>query len=316
MEEKKGTEDFKKVLCSLISVVPLKFLRPLFLLSPLKFLRLLFPLLVLAGLCSGCQNGGLLALEEKFILEQRFTMPESAVIDEQGQWIYVSNVNGYAEDDNGFVSRVSIDGTRVDERWLEGLHSPTGLSISGDTLFLADFNALVEISLPDRRIVARYPAPHANPGLNDVAISAEGEVFVSASGSRSIYRLDDDGLQTWLQDDYLLEGANGLFFWREQLIHAGLRWSVFDVATRTRLEGVLEPRPGLADVDGISADGCGGLFVTLINDARLWQVNPQGIARPLIEVDGIDLHYRAGLLAVPFVPNGLSLIQVNAAMCD
>ena len=115
-----------------------------------------------------------------------FLEPESAVIDPVREVIYVSNVNQYAEDGNGFVSRVSFDGKTVDLEWLSGLNSPTGVTIFDDLLYVVDYNRLVVVDLKTETIVASYPAPEEKPALNDVVASDHG-VFVSGSLSNSIY---------------------------------------------------------------------------------------------------------------------------------
>ena len=52
------------------------------------------------------------AVLEQWSIKDVFAMPESAVFDPQRKWIYVSNVNQYAKDNNGYVSRVSLDGKK------------------------------------------------------------------------------------------------------------------------------------------------------------------------------------------------------------
>lgn len=53
-------------------------------------------------------------LHELWAIEHIFSMPESAVIDAERNAIYVSNVNVYAKDGNGFISRVNLDGITAD----------------------------------------------------------------------------------------------------------------------------------------------------------------------------------------------------------
>ena len=111
-------------------------------------------------------------------------MPESAVIDERNEFVYISNVNVYAKDGNGFISRVRTDGTDLNLQWLTGLDSPTGLAIHDGALFFADYDQLIEVDIASAQIINRYPSPDDNPALNDVAIASDGTVYVSGSGSR------------------------------------------------------------------------------------------------------------------------------------
>ena len=254
-------------------------------------------------------------------LPDLFTMPESAVIDPQQRWIYVSNVNGYAKDSNGFLSRLSLDGSKVDLHWLEGLHSPTGMAIYNDRLFVADFDALVEVNLQTGQITARYPAPDTNPALNDVAVSPAGEVYVSGSASNSIYVLQHNGLVLWLHDDEYLLQANGLLIEENRLIHGGRFWTVFDRDSKAVLleqTDVFGNSEQFRDFDGITADGCGGYLFTLIDDGRIWQLGAGGDTQSLSDfhVNGIDLFQVDGLLAVPRVLDSFSLYEFPHKECN
>lgn len=254
-------------------------------------------------------------LQTLWSVKAQFEMPESAVIDLQRQYVYVSNVNEYALDNNGYVSRVSLDGKRVEKRWVTGLNSPTGMAIVGDSLFVADVDTLVCIDLKLGKISKRYLAPDAAdfPVLNDVAISDQGLVFVSGSRSQSIYVLADNRLSLWMHDKDLLNNANGLFADGKRLIHGGTRWSSFDIASK---KDVAFPAitPPLAEFDGISRLTQGLFLVTLVDDAKLWTIQENGTATVMSnkEWNGIDLHYHAksGLLAMPQVGGHLSLFRI------
>ncbi|NND00678.1 MAG: hypothetical protein HKN85_10895 [Gammaproteobacteria bacterium] len=263
--------------------------------------------------------GTLLAdnLTELWSIKNTFVMPESAAFDGERQQIFVSNVNGYAKDDNGFVSRISADGEEVELRWLTGLHSPTGMAVHDGLLYIADFDALVIADIEQRKVRNRIPAPDARPVLNDVAISSDGQVFVSGSASRSIYFLEGDRLLVWKHDKQRLEGANGLLVQDQQLVHGGLLWSVFDLQTKELVSGFKKPDARIVDVDGITTIGCGIYIVTLIDDPRLWRVNADGSSQPLSElaIDGIDIQYHMGKLYVPTVGGGLSVFRLADHSC-
>ncbi|XOV81045.1 MAG: hypothetical protein ACFHVJ_08855 [Aestuariibacter sp.] len=171
-------------------------------------------------------------------IDNKFNMPESAAWDAKRQVVYVSNVNHYAKDNNGFISRVANDGATLDLKWIEGLHSPTGITVFGDTLYVVDYDALVIIDLQTEQIVKRVPANDADaiPVLNDVAISNDGDVYVSGSRSRTIYHLTRQGLEIWLKDDVRLKNANGLLVHGNILLHGGEYWTAYDIASRQPVE--------------------------------------------------------------------------------
>jgi sugar lactone lactonase YvrE len=123
--------------------------------------------------------------------------PESALYYAKEDVYLVSNVNGSpsAADDNGFISRHSPDGTKV-EKWIEGgkkgvkLDAPKGLAIAGDTLYVADITRVRTFDLKTGKPKTDITLPGAT-FANDVAVSADGKtVYVSDSG----IKIDDKGV--------------------------------------------------------------------------------------------------------------------------
>lgn len=257
-------------------------------------------------------------LTEHWMLEGIFSMPESAVIDTERNVIYVSNVNTYAKDSNGFISRISLDGNTVELRWIEGLHSPTGMVLVDSALYVADFDALVEIDLKSASIRNRFDAPHITPSLNDVAASANGNIYVSGSASNSIYELANGKLNLWLKDDSLLDLANGLLVEGDNLISGGKTWNVFNRHAKALISDHLQPPTGTNGFDGIVSDGCGGYLYTLLDDTRIQRLSHDGrsSAASPIEFNGIDMHKVGNRLAVPLVGNSLALLNVSIEDCE
>ena len=249
-------------------------------------------------------------------IENKFNMPESATYDAKRQSIYVSNVNHYAKDNNGFISKVSEDGKQLELEWLTGLHSPTGLTVHEDILYAVDFDALVVVDLVKEKIVARIPAVDADekPVLNDVAVSSQGDVYVSGSRSQKIYKLNGDRLEEWLHSPDYLKTANGLLVSDDLLLHGGLAWTAFHRESKHVVKKASEMGKGLVDIDGITSDGQGGFFTTLIDDPRLWFVQPGKSPKPFTEdkINGIDMQYLPdqNLLILPRVGNTLSVYRI------
>ena len=146
--------------------------------------------------------------------------PECARLSNDRSFFYVSNVAGspLEKDGNGFISKVSIDGSMLDRNWVTGLNAPKGIALVGDRLFVADIDELVEIDTTEGKIVAKHQAPGAKL-LNDVAARADGIVFVSDTFTNTIWRLVDGEFEAWLKDD-ALNGPNGLFLKGSRLIVA------------------------------------------------------------------------------------------------
>jgi DNA-binding beta-propeller fold protein YncE len=285
--------------------------------SRMKFLKRLALVTLLA--CSAWLTSQTSAepLVERWSIKDTFNMPESAAFDSVGRQIFVSNVNHYAKDGNGFVSRVSADGTEVELKWLSDLNSPTGLTVNDGKLYVVDYDALIIASIADQKILSRITGPDERPALNDVAVSPSGDVFVTGSSSATIYRLEEDQLAVWKQDDKLLKHANGLLIDNDKLIYGGAKWWIFDLQSKDLVDDFKTPAPNIEEIDGITFDGCGGYIVSLIDDDRLWHVSAKGRAAVLADtpINGIDLEAHDGLLYVPTVGGGLSVVEIPPSAC-
>lgn len=118
--------------------------------------------------------------------------PESARYDAAQDLWFVSNINGNPsqKDGNGFIVRLSPDGAAMDSTpFIEGrkkgvtLNAPKGMALVGDTLWVADIDAV-------RAFNARTGAPIASVDikgaafLNDVVAGPDGSVYITDTGVR------------------------------------------------------------------------------------------------------------------------------------
>src|SRR6476661_4738346 len=79
-----------------------------------------------------------------------FKHPESVKYDPGLNVWYVSNINGdpFAKDNNGFISRLKADGSVDSLEFIAGgkngvtLNGPKGMALVGDTLWVADIDAV------------------------------------------------------------------------------------------------------------------------------------------------------------------------------
>lgn len=180
-------------------------------------------LLVLAGLAvvASTQAQGEIFQSEKLELmwktDKVFSIPESVLFDDAGEVLFVSNINGNPtdEDGNGYISKVSVQGELLEEKWATGLDAPKGMGIYNGSLYASDINELAEIDLETGEIIKKYPAPEAK-FLNDIAIDGDGNVYVTDMSSTTIYRLHNGEFGVWM-DNAILTGPNGLYIYEDNL---------------------------------------------------------------------------------------------------
>jgi len=144
-------------------------------------------------------------------------MPESVEYDVKHDRYYASNMNGglTEQDGNGSIALLDSKGKLIDPDWVSGLHSPKGLALYKNRLYVADVKQLVVIDITEAKIIARYPAEDSQV-LNGISVSERGKVYISDWFGNSIYTLDDGELTVWLAND-ALESPNGLAVDKEYL---------------------------------------------------------------------------------------------------
>lgn len=114
--------------------------------------------------------------------------PESAKYDEASDVWFVSNINGQplAKDGNGYISRVKADGTVDSAHFIMGgrggvtLNGPKGLAIIGDTLFVADIDAVRAFNKVTGAPIRSWDlAKQGAVFLNDVVATPGGDVYIT-----------------------------------------------------------------------------------------------------------------------------------------
>ncbi len=138
-----------------------------------------------------------------------FQTPESVFYDAKSDVYLVSNINGgpSAADGNGFISRVSADGSKIDLKWIESgkkgvkLDAPKGMAVVGTTLYVADLTRVRTFDLGTGMSRAEIPLKGAT-FANDVTAGPDGKVYVSDSG----IKIDDKGVTPTKSDAvYVIE---------------------------------------------------------------------------------------------------------------
>jgi hypothetical protein len=145
-----------------------------------------------------------------------FSSPESIAAD--ATHLFVSNVGRELKptdkDGDGFISRMGLKGEAPEFRFIEGLHAPKGLLINGGTLFVCDVDTLLGFNPATRE--KTFELSFAGDGvkfLNDVCAGPAGTLFVSATDTNTVYKVDVAAKSAKpLKFDKALKGPNGLAF--------------------------------------------------------------------------------------------------------
>ena len=172
-------------------------------------------LTILLVICFQVQAQTLTKLWEATGLEN----PESVIYDPQQKAFYVSNVAGSPtdKDGNGYISKLDENGKVVEQKWVTGFNAPKGMGIHNNKLYVADIDQVGVVDIASGNIEKMIPAEGAT-FLNDVAVSANGDVFISDTfEGNSIYRISNGNIEMWLQSEQL-DFPNGLFVKGNDLI--------------------------------------------------------------------------------------------------
>lgn len=187
--------------------------------------------------------------------------PESVLIDQDRDVLYVScvNKNPWEKDGNGYISKLDTSGAIIDLKWITGLNGPKGMGLSGKSLFIADIDELVEASIETGEIINRIELD-GKPDLNDITVAEDGTVYVSGSGSVTIYKLNKGSLLPIFTGE---EGErfNGLFWEKKRMLLLTSNSSQFkEIPWSSMLANTIAENMGHGD--GIAPVGDGGYICT------------------------------------------------------
>jgi SMP-30/Gluconolactonase/LRE-like region len=157
-----------------------------------------------------------------------FQGPESVKYDGELDVWYVTNINGMpgAKDGNGYISRLRSDGSVDSMKFIESgkagvtLNGPKGMALQGDTLWVADIDAVRGFNRRTGKPVASVTLKGAK-FLNDIVVGPDGlyitdtgikpgDKAMSHEGPDRIYRLGPGRAQSVALQTDSLAGPNGI----------------------------------------------------------------------------------------------------------
>jgi sugar lactone lactonase YvrE len=226
-----------------------------------------------------------------------FLTPEAIVYDGGRDAVYVSNYDAYRRAGAAqYLSKLSPDGAVEELRWVEGLAMPTGMALVGSTLYVAERQALVEVDVESGEIVER----HAIPGAafpNDVAVDADGAVYVSDSAASVIRRFVDGEFTDWLSGEDV-SGPNALLVHDGRLLFGNGGDSCLKSASLETGEVSTVARFRDGNIDGIALADDGSYLVSHW-EGRVYRVTRDGSTERLLDTTTIgaksaDFGYDSG----------------------
>jgi len=153
-----------------------------------------------------------------FFVRDGFVAPEAVRYDPDQDVYFVGNWGpgaASATDNNGYISRMKPDGQIETMKFIAGgangvvLHAPRGMYIVGDTLWVADADAVRAFDRKTGAKLASVDFSSIDRGfLNDVAADATGTIYVTDTGRNKVYKVQ--GGPTLVVADSGLGAPNGI----------------------------------------------------------------------------------------------------------
>lgn len=271
-----------------------------------------------------------------------FSTPESARYDEATDVWFVSNINGQplARDGNGYISRLTADGAVDSAHFIMGgrggvtLNAPKGMAIVGDTLFVADIDAVRAFNKSTGAPIRSWDlARQGAVFLNDVVASPAGDVYItdtqvkfnadgsmSHSGTDRVFMVarDRKSARVLVQSDEL--GRPNGIAWdvkNNRLLVAGFGAGVIHVVDPTGKAAPVPVARGKGQFDGLEVLPDGRIFVTSWADSSVSVIAGDSLVRVIGGVEApadIGFDPKRMLLAIPmFNANRVDIWRIGAA---
>ncbi|MBE7169707.1 MAG: SMP-30/gluconolactonase/LRE family protein [Williamsia sp.] len=240
-------------------------------------------------------------------------VPESVLIDPQSNVLYVSNIDGKADekDGKGSIGKVSADGKIIAVDWVSGLHAPKGMGIRGNNLYVADLDAIAIIDTKKGTLTKRIPVQDA-VFLNDVTVDKSGVVYVSDSRAGKVFRMQGEKVELYLDKLKNPNGllANGNDFY---LLDSGTLYLVDKNKNLVKIVEGMEP-----DTDGIVPVKAGEFIVSCWGGS-VYYVHKDGNKQKLLDtreqkINTADIQYdpaKAVLYIPTFYRNSITAYKVQ-----
>ena len=251
--------------------------------------------------------------------------PESVRYDADLDAYFVSNINGNpsAKDGNGFIAQVDAGNTSSVKMLVQGgkngatLNAPKGLAIVGDTLWVADIDAVRAFNKRTGAVIANLDLrPMKATFLNDVVAGPNGVIYITDTGIKfdakgatthpgqdQIFKVVGRKVSVAIKSDSALrspngiawDGANGRFVLGPFADKAVSGWKDGDSTVTPIAAG-----PGA--YDGVEVLSDGRILVSSWADSSVNVIANGAFRKVVANVEGpadIGLDTKRNVLAVP-----------------
>lgn len=252
-----------------------------------------------------------------FTITEGVSHPESALFSPEHDAIFVSNVasgNPVETKELGNISKYGRDGKLIAAPWVKGLKAPKGMAIIGNELYVTDVNRVVKIDIKKARIIQKINVPGAK-FLNDVTADKAGNIYISDMATDTIHIWNKKGVKIWKQTP-ALRSPNGLYTdGSEHILMAS--WgnpiakdfsttnpgALSALSLKNSAEEFQEEKSFSGNLDGISADNQGNLWISDWMNGDIYKVQKNGSAQKVMNLKqgAADLSFskELNLLLIP-----------------
>lgn len=249
-----------------------------------------------------------------------FSESEAVRHDPVADVYLVANINGEptGEDDDGFISRVSPDGSIVELRWIDGaagdftLNAPKGMALRGDRLLVADIDVVRVFDRTSGAHVEDWPVEGA-AFLNDVAVAEDGTVYITDTGANTLYRFEGS-TPVVVASGEAFGNPNGVDVADGRLVVVLWRGGVKEVDPTSGASTDLAAPEG-PQIDGIVLLDDGSYVVSSWSQAAVLRIHPDGAVTPVLDPveQAADIGYDRGRnrILVPTFGNELHIVPLG-----
>ena len=242
--------------------------------------------------------------------KEKIFNPESIYYDQNSELIFVASIDGDGKekDGKGHISLFSKDGNAIEREWISNINAPKGMRAFGGTLWVSNIDEVLKIDIAGGKIINRFPIKDAL-FLNDIAISKEGDVFVSDTLRSTIHIIKNNKVSVFVEGDEW-ESPNGLLVVGDQLIVAA--WGLtkdfstkvvgrlYSINIKNKKKTLITKKP-LGHLDGIERLSDGNYLVSDWRKGLIYRVDKNGEAKVVFKG-------KRGLADIGYIPESKTIL--------